>query len=442
MLFKGAILSFREDLYEKRSPSSTATTVVQTPIFIGMARQLYNVETNDGLSLLDLPNMEDGLSYNDSLTEGSLTYWKEVGNYTVESIDSLRSTLFVTQNSQNESIDFSKRVYTLFCIDTTTHNIIFTASLSSATFNYDGTFKLPISFTINESIPVGMNLISSDYTIYITYIDTVNLNAQNFVQHALTIYLTNLDSLFIFSDSSLSAYIVIKWNLYFDVIDKRYSVINIGDTIPDYCTNNKNNPIGQALAQHQLLSKTKVALVTIPTNNVSYIPQALEIIKTNELGYYIVPLFTNSSLPSFLLSEEINWKEDNTWCDNFLSYPMKMSNILAEGQVVSVNWNISLNLKVNIYSYSRDFTSDGDFPYSPSDTSGIAAILTVINAPSESTIDYGWVSSDPDSIAIVPNDSHCALSWNLNHDGTILSASATIDGVTKTIHIHIYTSGS
>jgi hypothetical protein len=325
-------LSTPTNFYEKRSPSTIAKPIVQSPIFVGLARQLVNSIIINGNNSINTDINDAGLLFNFNLTMADIIYWKQVGNYLVNTIDLLRSTLFVSTLAQNENIEFTQHQYTMFCVDNNTQNIVFTASLTSAVFNTDGSNKDVVSFTINELIPSGLDLTQSNYSVYISYVDNLDLDISYFIQNENVVNINN-SMIPLFQANGLNSYVNISWNLYYDVIDYRYITINIGDTIPSYLINNLNNPLGQALVKHQLLSTTQATLLTIPSNTIDSIEQALSIIVDNSWGYYIVPLFTDPALPELLNQLAITWQQDNAWFVNFVSYPSNAQKVLATGSV-------------------------------------------------------------------------------------------------------------
>lgn len=329
----------REDFYQLRTNTIQPSVVVQTPIFIGTASRLVSVTTKNGSFSLAIDDLEDGLSFDSTLSEASLSYWKKTGDYYVTTVNTSRKTLTCTTITQNENIEIGTNQYSCFVLDTDTNTVIFTTSLSSATFSItDPSVKNVLTLITAQAIPATINITNSRYKVCITQVKTYTSIADDFYYSAPTLTFDPI-SIYLFSASNVNGAIQIDWNLYYNVIDFRYLTVNATDTIPDWLVSNKNNKLGLALKNHQKISPTSAALMSMPNDTEYSIDKVLKIISQtysySQLGYYIVPLdlgsptssviATDSSTPILFSSYVREQEASQQYYTTFLPIPLDLN---------------------------------------------------------------------------------------------------------------------
>ena len=329
-------MSFREDLYIQRKGTNQGTDIIQTPIFIGTARKLVSTISYDDSWAIQFDVGDPTVICDHENISFSTSYWNNVGNYNVETIDPTRTVLFCNTNTQNENIELGSIQYICFIIDYNTNLVIFTASLKTATFDVsNSTTKSVVTLVLNEPIPENINITTSDYAIQVVYVKNyvADITQFNWIDSDNTVVF-NSANLHIYDDAgNLNGVISTTWGLYYKVLDYRYITLNQNDSIPDWLVLNDQNPLSQALAQHHKISNTPATFLSIPDEDPNTIMQALTIVQDNSLGNYIVPLVTDTTLNLLPLLSHMatNLEKDNIWLVNFLSYPAFLPTTIAEG---------------------------------------------------------------------------------------------------------------
>jgi hypothetical protein len=397
-------LPFQEDLYQLRTNTTQSSASVQTPIFIGTASKLVSVTSLDGSGYVDVSQTDLGLIFNISLSTATASIWFEVGQYEVTAIDLTKTVLFCNTTFQAENIEIGQQQYTCFIYDDNTGNVIFTTSLSSATFvMYDAPIKDIQTLIIEQPIPTTFDITASNIHVFIAYIKNYVSIPSDFYSYGTDLYFypnaAGNDICFDWANN-INALISVNFSLYFNIIDYRLITINLNDTIPDWLSNTTNNKLGQALVNHQKISTTQATFISVPDETSSSLIKALALITDNSLGYFIVPLFSNEDIPVLLQTLATKLESESTWIENFISYPsipkiaLFSVSINLDGSGGSSNWigtnptypELYYNMTVDPQPYNH---ADGYVAYCAGDISTCFS-YTPLSVIWEMSTD-GWV---------------------------------------------------
>ena len=399
-------MPFQEDFYQFRTNANQPSAVVQTPVFIGTAKQFISIATNDGSSTVGIPDIDSGLNFDLASCSNISSYWNIVGDYSVLTIDPTNTVLFCNTAIQNENIEIGSDQYICFVYDNTTQSVIFTSGLAKATFSASGDIiKTVQTLTLQQPIPTTFDITDSRYSLYV-----VNVKEYTSVLGDLTFsnpYLIFTPTLNIFNiATNVNGFISSIWSICYDVIDNRYITLNIGDTIPDWLKLNTINKLSITLANHQKLSQTTCTLYSVPAENDENLSLAIQQIKDFDLAYFIVPLFNDGVNAS------------NPITINLLPIPVN-----PPGPPPS-NWTISWDLPPGI-------------EYLPWNSIPLITV-SIQDQPVGSTPFYQWICNHAQSWYFVP-DANTAPTGNtcqlmrVDTGPLNLSCIVTIDGITQTL---------